>query len=248
MHSRIGPVEEARLLYVEQSRLVERLSEPGAPLVVWDVGLGMAANSVAAVDALERATGARELRLVSFENDLGGLQAALGALGVFPFLKVRESMLRELLEKRTISRGRLRWDLLEGDFSERMREAPAADVVFYDFYAPDSCPELWDERAFARLAERLAADGVIYTYASATWVRLAMLLAGLRVGEGSRTAEKTATTVGTRSAPLLERPLTRGWLERKLAHGTKLAPAGSLPTRDLERLGRISLPEQALNA
>jgi len=44
--------EEARSLYVEQSRLSERLRAPSnapspAPLVIWDVGLGAAANAMA---------------------------------------------------------------------------------------------------------------------------------------------------------------------------------------------------------
>jgi queuine tRNA-ribosyltransferase len=55
MHSVNDPAEEARSLYVGQSRLLERLGEPGegAPLVVWDVGLGAAANAMAVVHAVE---------------------------------------------------------------------------------------------------------------------------------------------------------------------------------------------------
>src|SRR5215212_5992445 len=49
MHSRTDPMKEARELYVEQSRLAERLREnpTGEPLVLWDVGLGAAANATA---------------------------------------------------------------------------------------------------------------------------------------------------------------------------------------------------------
>ena len=54
MHSVNDPAEEARSLYVEQSGLVERLRDGGgAPLVVWDVGLGAAANAMAAIHAVE---------------------------------------------------------------------------------------------------------------------------------------------------------------------------------------------------
>ncbi len=54
MHSVEDPAQEARSLYVEQSRLLERLRAPGGePLVVWDVGLGAAANAMAAVHAVE---------------------------------------------------------------------------------------------------------------------------------------------------------------------------------------------------
>jgi queuine tRNA-ribosyltransferase len=58
MHSVNDPAEEARSLYVEQSRLIERLrrAEPGVgarPLVVWDVGLGAATNAMAAIQCIE---------------------------------------------------------------------------------------------------------------------------------------------------------------------------------------------------
>ncbi len=49
MHARTPPLEEAHRLYVEQSRLAERLQlttpDSAGPLIVWDVGLGAAANS-----------------------------------------------------------------------------------------------------------------------------------------------------------------------------------------------------------
>lgn len=241
MHSRIGPADEARILYAEQSRLRERLSRPGAPLVVWDVGLGLAANAVAALDALDRADGARELRLVSFENDLDGLRTALARIDAFPPLARRETLLAELLDRRQVSGRRFRWELLEGDFSIKMEEAPDADVVFYDFYAPASCPELWSEAMFRALGARLAPDGVIYTYPSSTWTRIAMLLSGLAVGEGARTPEKSETTVLARRRDLLERPLTREWLEHKLAHGTRLAPRGELSAEDRARLRALDL-------
>jgi queuine tRNA-ribosyltransferase len=64
MHSISDPAEEARSLYVEQSRLVQRLqgAAPGdAPLVVWDVGLGAATNAMAAIAAVEESwRGARD--------------------------------------------------------------------------------------------------------------------------------------------------------------------------------------------
>ena len=51
MHCRTSPMEEARKLYIEQSNLSERLTSRNGvaadqlpPLVIWDVGLGAAAN------------------------------------------------------------------------------------------------------------------------------------------------------------------------------------------------------------
>src|SRR6185369_11218703 len=54
MHSVNDPAEEARSLYVEQSRLISRLqSADNAPLVIWDVGLGAATNAMATIHAVE---------------------------------------------------------------------------------------------------------------------------------------------------------------------------------------------------
>jgi queuine tRNA-ribosyltransferase len=54
MHTRTAPMEEAKELYIEQSNLAERVQlsasenpEHAAPLVIWDVGLGAAANAMA---------------------------------------------------------------------------------------------------------------------------------------------------------------------------------------------------------
>ena len=77
MHSRTPPLEEAHLLYVEQSRLAERLRlvDGGSkePLVIWDVGLGAAANAMAAIRCFEaqaaEGIAQRAMHLVSFEND-----------------------------------------------------------------------------------------------------------------------------------------------------------------------------------
>ena len=59
MHSRTPPMEEAQRLYIEQSELASRVrlsshdavaeAESAAPLVIWDVGLGAAANAMAAI-------------------------------------------------------------------------------------------------------------------------------------------------------------------------------------------------------
>src|SRR3954449_12869317 len=68
MHSRTDPIEEARQLYVEQSRLAERLASES--LILWDVGLGAAANAMAAIECYEKSSGTQPLRIISFENDL----------------------------------------------------------------------------------------------------------------------------------------------------------------------------------
>jgi len=46
MHVGLGPAEEAEALYVKQLQIVERLRASADEFVVWDVGLGAAANAL----------------------------------------------------------------------------------------------------------------------------------------------------------------------------------------------------------
>ena len=53
-HPVVGPQKEAETVHVAGTRLVERANAlpEGVEFVVWDVGLGAAANALAAVEAL----------------------------------------------------------------------------------------------------------------------------------------------------------------------------------------------------
>lgn len=62
MHSRTDPIQEARQLYVEQSGLAVRLQAES--LILWDVGLGAAANAMAAIECYEESSSTRPFRIV----------------------------------------------------------------------------------------------------------------------------------------------------------------------------------------
>src|SRR5882724_10685989 len=65
-HPVIGPVAEAQALYVRQLRLLERIEGHTGDFVIWDVGLGAAAN---AVTVLRASYGHRySIHLLSFDH------------------------------------------------------------------------------------------------------------------------------------------------------------------------------------
>jgi queuine tRNA-ribosyltransferase len=216
MHSVNDPAEEARSLYVEQSRLMERLGEPSsAPLVVWDVGLGAATNAMAVIHATEapRATqgapaagaalqGAtpalpRPLTLVSFENDMDSLILALRHPAWFKHL--RHAAPRQLLAtNRWIhAAAAIDWQLLRGDFNRCKFDAPLPDVIFFDPFSFKTDNALWTLSAFRELAILCAAKPVeLFTYTYSTSVRAAMLAAGFHVAKGRGTGPKAETTIG----------------------------------------------------
>jgi queuine tRNA-ribosyltransferase len=219
MHARTPPIEEARSLYVGQSRLVERLrpvagsGEPalpgGAPpLVVWDVGLGAAANAMAAVLAYEEAAATgpvRPLLLVSFENDLDSLRLALRHDRLFPYLRHGgpATLLRQGRWRSKEHRG-LEWRLEEGDFLERVAEAPRPDLVFYDVWSGDAHAAAWTIAAFRRLAEAFGPWPVeLFTYSASTAARAALLAAGLWVAKGEPTTGRPESTVALSAAAVV---------------------------------------------
>lgn len=217
MHPGLGAAAEAEQLYVAQSRLAARLAEGGAPLVLFDVGLGGAANALAAIRCARAApAGSRRLLVYSFERDLGALALAASVDGAarLQWSAADRSAALALLEHGAYEEPQFHWQLLAGDALGALARAPEpADVVFWDPWSPRSNGELWTARAFATLREHCALGAVLFTYSRATAVRSALLLAGFHVGAGAVVGTKE-TTAAALAPALPEQPLDRRWLER----------------------------------
>lgn len=201
MHSVNDPTEEARSLYVEQSRLVARLEETDPhPLVVWDVGLGAGNNAMAtvhAVEAMDHERRRRQLVLVSFENDLDSLRLALRHPLWFKHL--HHAAPHALLAKNQwlSASGAVEWLLLPGDFAARKFDAPAPDIIFFDPFSFKADHGLWTLAAFRELADVCEHKHTeLFTYTYSTQVRAAMLAAGFHVAKGRATGLKAETTIG----------------------------------------------------
>lgn len=201
MHSVNDPEQEARTLYVEQSRLESRLREKSDfPLVLWDVGLGAGTNAMAALRvALETESQNPEFRgfrMVSFEQDLDPLRLAVARPDLFPH--TRHSAPHGILKQGrwASASGKVVWDLIGGDFLENFPKAAAPDLVFFDPFSPQSEPELWELELFRKLGSAWGDQSVeIFTYSNSTAVRASWLAAGFFVGPGKGIGPKSETTV-----------------------------------------------------
>ena len=258
MHPGGDPAHEAQSLYVEQSRLLERLSSPAGwaqesgsaqPLVLWDVGLGAAANSMAAILAVETLPPAasRPLKVVSFENDLDSLKLALDHPAWFKHL--RHAAPRALLrDNRWHSpTSPIEWLLLCGDFAVRKFEAPAPDIVFFDPFSFKTDSALWTLDAFRELAQACKdKPAELCTYTYSTSVRAAMLAAGFYVAKGRATGLKGETTIGlsARAAATAHgrELLGQEWLVRWRRSDAQ-APVGSLEQDDSWRAAVLAHPQ-----
>jgi len=198
MHSVNDPAEEARSLYIEQSRLIERLQgSDDTPLVVWDVGLGAATNAMATIHAVEALSSERRpLRLVSFENDLDSLHLALRHTRWFKHLRhaAPHALLRE--HRWLHEAGHVEWLLLPGDFMQRKHDAPAPDIIFFDPFSFKTDSALWTLQSFRELAQLCRHRATeMFTYTYSTRVRAALLAAGFYVAKGRATGPKLETTI-----------------------------------------------------
>ncbi len=241
MHSTIGPWVEAQEIYLAQSNLLHCLATASqvphaAPWVIYDVGLGIAANSLAVLEHLGQSQTASaspwidrvspQIEMMSFETDLDGIKRALQRPELFPFLERNQEIVKTLLEQgvwtgQLASGIHFHWELKLGDFRTQLAQCPKADLIFFDLYSPKSLPELWSYQTFQLLAEKChqpknsldLRETTLITYSASTAVRAALLLNGFYVGKGKSTAGKKETTLANTRKTSLANPLSKDWLD-----------------------------------
>ena len=225
-HPAIGPVAEAEALYVNQLSLGQRLKDFGGELVIWDVGLGAAANALTVLRAV------RELpctiRLVSFDQTSAPLEFALQHAEALGYFGGYENHIHELLRANQVAfrdgQQSVNWELRLGDFPALLahpatQKLPKPHAILFDPYSPKKNPEMWTLPLFTRLFQLLDPQRLcaLPTYSRSTIPRVTLLLAGFFVGVGHATGQKEETTIAANSPQLIAEPLDRKWLARARA-------------------------------
>lgn len=247
-HPGIGPIAEAKILHVAQHRFAQRVPT-NETFVLWDVGLGAAANAIAALDEFKDLEG--QIEIHSFDRSLGALEFALDHEDELDYIKAYRSAILELLargECRPLPN--VRWILHLGDFAETMQnaEVPSPHSIFYDPYSPRGNVDMWTLDHFASLKQRLdpSRPCLMTNYTRSTYVRVTWLLAGFAVGLGTAIGEKEETSLASSHITELDRPLTSSWLKRvKISHSA--APlrgphyeVGPIAEADYEKLANLT--------
>jgi tRNA U34 5-methylaminomethyl-2-thiouridine-forming methyltransferase MnmC len=223
-HPVIGPVAEAEALYIRQLRLVERVeaaAAAGRGFVLWDVGLGSAANVATALRHLGSVRGS--LHVVSFDHTLAPLRFAREHALELGYPVGFESEYEALAERGSVRfrHGEIEviWEVHVADFPTFMTGTvvlPAPDAIFYDAYSPARNAAMWTLPLFRAIHGRLdpARPCALATYSRATLLRVTLLRAGFWVGAGEATGEKEETTLAANVSELVGRPLDSAWLLR----------------------------------
>ena len=236
-HPVVGPVAEAEALYVNQLQLCERLRNHTGEFVIWDVGLGAAANVLTVLRATRDL--ACQIRVVSFDCTPEPLEFALLHADALGYFGGYEDHLRELLHAGKVQfqdgQQSVDWVFHLGDFSpllarELERRSPnrrlgthaepefgaPPHAILFDAYSPARNPEMWTLPLFTNLFRLLDPKRpcALPTYSRSTILRVTLLLAGFYVGVGHPTGEKSETTIAANTPDLISEPLDRRWLER----------------------------------
>lgn len=222
-HPVIGPVAEAQALYVGQLDLPARVRRHRGEFVVWDVGLGAAANALTVLRATRESTG--PLRLLSFDCTLEPLRFAFEHAGALGYFGGYEAIIPQLVRQRGAAFAdgarRVEWTVHVADFPALLREPgtpalPKPHAILFDAFSPARNPEMWTQPLFADLYRVLdpGRPCVLPTYSRSTMLRVSLLLAGFFVGAGHATGEKEETTLAANMRELIPEPLDRRWLLR----------------------------------
>ena len=211
MHPAIGPLAEAEALYVDQLEIPKRAAERNGPFVVWDVGLGAAANAIAVINA----TLGRELLLLSFDSTTDPLHFALAHNDQLPYLKPFRRQIDSLVSAGEAQFDRIIWRLHLGNFPALLdHPLPAPDAILFDPFSPAKNPEMWTAILFDRMFKHLDQPCSLANFSRSTMFRVSLLLAGFYVGRGQAIARKEETTIAANDPTLIKHPLDTRWLQR----------------------------------
>ncbi|MFM7741948.1 MAG: MnmC family methyltransferase [Verrucomicrobiota bacterium] len=186
----------------------------------------------------------RQMRVISFENDLDSLKLALTHKNRFEYLRHSGPdaiLAREEWTSRQFAG--LSWELHVGDFWQTVTQASAKpDLIFFDFFSHKTDTACWTLGQFLRLIglcdPRKPAE--LFTYSASTAVRVALLNAGFHVAIGSGTGVKKETIVALTpgyALPCRHALLTKEWLDKwrrssaKFPEGLNEAERGELEKR-----------------
>jgi tRNA U34 5-methylaminomethyl-2-thiouridine-forming methyltransferase MnmC len=228
-HPVIGPVAEAEALYVRQLGLAERLHGHKGEFVIWDVGLGAAANPLTVLRETQEIEAS--IQMISFDNTLEPLKFALEHRDSLGYLGGYEDQLESLVHENRISfqngKQSVKWEVHFADFPTLLTRSEAETLlkphaIMFDAFSPAKNPAMWTQPLFANIFRLLdpRRPCVLPTYSRSTMLRVTLLLAGFFVGIGHATGEKEETTIAANTLELISEPLEAKWLQRAHRSGS----------------------------
>lgn len=192
-HSTAGADTEARELYISSSGILNSFGV-GQPTHVLDVGLGLAYNAMATIEAWLDQALSGELILTSLEHCRELVEALrLGKAGWMLNWSPRRaeivaalclegdgSYLAQIVHP--VSGANCRWEILVGDARGTVKKTTRRyHYIWQDPFSPEKNPEMWGKEWFSVLATLSAPEAILMSYSVARVVRDALGSAGWAV-------------------------------------------------------------------
>ena len=145
-------------MYVKQLRLRERLQAHSGEFVIWEGGLGAAANPITVLQSARDLSG--RIRIISFDHTVAPLQFALQHAENLQYLRGYEPHLQRLLVEGGVrfnhDQLNVTWDLHVADFPSFitkpiMQQLSKPHVIMFDAFSPATNPEMWTLSLFEHL-------------------------------------------------------------------------------------------------
>jgi tRNA U34 5-methylaminomethyl-2-thiouridine-forming methyltransferase MnmC len=155
-HPVVGPAAEAEALYLHQLKIADRLrARSQSRFVIWDVGLGAAANVLTVLRATREIPSS--VQVISFDHTAEPLQFALEHADDLGYLAGFEPWIRELLQSHTTAfqqgAQHVCWDFFLADFPGLLERAhPADEDTDAGTHHPDEQMSGGDLRSSGRVA------------------------------------------------------------------------------------------------
>jgi len=177
-HSRHGAITESLHIFIENGLRI-KLSE-NQILKVGEIGLGTGLNAMLSLRFAEE--NKQKIDYFSIEaypipeECKSQICDSYSYLGLENFEKLLEQ--KPNLEIDISPTFRFQWFHLKWPEQNPFSEL---DVLFYDAFAPDSQPELWDELAMKQAYSALKLGGILVTYCAKAYVKRNMKAVGFEV-------------------------------------------------------------------
>ena len=178
-------LEETRYVFIEQNALKERFAALPAngQLVIGETGFGTGLNALLTLETAEK-----EKRPVHYT----GIELYPLAWPEVDALKYSDNPLFEELHRAaweeevaitpyfTLRKVRADVETISIDSLLMINKSPF-DVVYFDAFAPEKQPGMWEEKVFRNIHAAMSTDGVLTTYCAKGVVRRMLQAVGFKV-------------------------------------------------------------------
>lgn len=220
-HNRQGAYGEALLNYALPTMELLSLDQTDN-LVLLDICFGMGYNTLVLLEQLLKLDKSINLTVTAVDNDPDFVAQTLPLVLEQPHFacfdqSVQNGIIAAFKSKnwQCFSAGKvnIKARLLDSDLRQALVEdlgGSESGLIYHDPFAPQKVPRLWTTEVFGAYKDMLQlAPSALFTYASASAVRGAMLDNGFSVYQTAKFGGKNGGTLAT------TRPLAQSWLDAK---------------------------------